>query len=206
MKLLNAQAIGNRLAATGAQRLYFDPLLDAGQVGAVTVDLRLGTDFLVSLVTRRPSIDTTRRPDRGGPDEIRGIGSYFRPTRRELGDKFVVYPGQVVLATTLEYIGMPSDVYADIISRSSFNRLGIHLNTMIQPGFRGCFPLELFNHGNNPVEVVVGGRVVQARFFEIGEEVIYQTGDRKYFGEVRPTVSKAQSDNDLERLTKIRFM
>ena len=72
----------------------------------------------------------------------RGIGSFFQATRRELGDRFVLYPHQMVLATTLEYVSLPADIYADLLTRSSFNRLGIHLSTMIQPGFRGCFPLD----------------------------------------------------------------
>jgi dCTP deaminase len=201
MKLLRRSAIVSRLGAAGNKRLFIDPLLETQQIGQVSIDLRLGTDFLVSLVTRQPSIDTAQRPDKA-----RGISSYFRNTRRDLGDKFVLYPGQVVLGTTLEYVALPDDVYADVISRSSFNRLGIHHNTMIQPGYRGCFPLELFNHGNNPVELVVGGRLVQARLFETGTRSSYQSsGDnRKYLGNVRPTVSKAQNDTDLDRLAKVR--
>jgi dCTP deaminase len=165
--------------------------------------MRLGTDFLVSLLTRRPSINAASPQ---GTDGVSGISSYFRTTRRDLGDRFVVYPGQVVLATTLEYVGLPSDVYADIISRSSFNRLGIHLNTMMQPGFRGCFPLELFNHGNNPIELIVGGRIVQARFIEAEGPSAYQAVgvQRKYYGNVRPMVSRAQSDADLAILSRVR--
>jgi dCTP deaminase len=201
MKLLRREAIQQRLAETGNRRLFIDPLLEDSQLGAVSVDLRLGTDFLVSLLTRRPSIDIAR-----GLTEYRGIASYFRPSRRDVGDRFIVYPGQVVLATSLEYIGLPTDVYADIIARSSFNRLGINHNTMMQPGWRGCFPLELFNHGNNPVELVVGGRVVQARLFEIGSEAAYNAGGagRKYYGSVRPVTSKAQADADLPILAKVR--
>ncbi|MER9075544.1 dCTP deaminase [Mesorhizobium sp. M0904] len=185
----------------GPRGLYIDPLLSESQLGEVTIDLRLGTDFLVSVVTRRPSIDSAQRPE-----QSRGIASYFRSTRRELGDKFVLYPSQVVLGTTLEYVGLPDDVYADIISRSSFSRLGIHHNTMIQPGFRGCIPLELFNHGNNPIELVVGGRLVQARLMEMTSSSRYQsaTENRKYFGNVRPVISKAQHDPDLDTLTKLR--
>lgn len=201
MRLLHDRDIRDRLAAEGTKRLFIAPLLDEEQIGAVTLDLRLGTDFLVSLMTRKPSIDTASSPG----ENIRGIASYFRTTRRDFGDRFVLYPGQVVLATTLEYVGLPSDVYADVISRSSFNRLGIHMNTMMQPGFRGCFPLELFNHGNNPVELVVGGRIVQARLIQTEVETTYQApgNDRKYYGNVRPVVSRAQLDRDLSLLSAI---
>ena len=130
---------------------------------------------------------------------------YFQETRRELGEKFVLYPHQVVLCTTLEYVSLPHNVYADILSRSSYTRLGIPLNTMVQPGFRGCVPLELFNHGNSPVELVVGSRICQARFFEIETSVAYvgTSRQRKYFGHVRPTVSGADMDGEMVKLRRI---
>jgi dCTP deaminase len=201
MRLLSRNKILERLSLQDDSRIFVDPLLDETQIGEVTLDLRLGTDFLVSLLTRRPSINVAE-----DIDSNRGINSYFRPSRRELGDKFILYPGQIVLATSLEYVGLPSTIFADIISRSSYNRLGITMNTMIQPGFRGCFPLELFNHGNIPIEVVVGGRIVQVRLFELELDASYhsQGQPRKYYGNVRPVVSRAQNDTDLARLSTLR--
>jgi len=198
MTLLQGPEIRRRLTLVDSKRLYIDPLLEDTQIGEVSVDFRVGPDFLVSLLTRRPYIDIVG-------DDRRGVSSYFRTTRREVGDTFVLYPNQVVLATTLEYVGLPDDVYADITTRSSYSRLGIHLSTMIQPGFRGCFPLELANHGNNPIAIVVGSRIVQARLFLLGTASGYQAGtvDRKYLGNVRPVVSRAPEDTDLRVLKAI---
>ncbi|MBZ9764809.1 dCTP deaminase [Mesorhizobium sp. CA8] len=187
-----------RLGKVGPTGLWIDPLLDEGQIGEVTVDLRLGYDFLVSIVTRRPFIGIVRDDER-----FRSIPSYFQPTRRELGDRFILYPDQVVLATTLEYIALPSDCYADIFTRSSFTRLGIGLSTMVHPGFRGCFSVELFNHGNNPIELVVGAKMFQMRLTKLADEMKYGGIERKYFGNVRPTPSRAADDNDLQRLSNL---
>lgn len=201
MELITQNEIVASLASTDPNSLFIDPLLEDNQVGNVTVDLRLGYDFLVSILTRKPSIDI------GVTENIphRAIGSYFQETRREIGEKFVVYPNQIVLATSLEYVSLPLEVYADVISRSSFTRLGLPINTMIQPGFRGCIPIELFNHGNSPVELVVGSRICQIRFFKIGNEKTYlQEGNpRKYFGNTRPTVSAADCDPELIKLNKL---
>lgn len=199
MSLLQRAEITRRLQSDKADSIYVDPLLDPNQIGSVSLDLRLGPDFVVSLLTRRPSIEVSEQDDR------RDISSYFRVTRRELGDKFVLYPGQLVLATTLEYVGLPGDVFADVISRSSYSRLGIHLNTTVQPGFRGVVSLELVNHSNNPVALVVGSRIVQMRFHLLDEAVNYQNGqpNRKYLGNVRPVVSRAQEDADLPVLAKL---
>jgi dCTP deaminase len=192
--------IEERLSAAGEFALYLDPLLERSQIGEVTVDLRLGYDFLVSILTRKPFIGIPRS-DTG----YRGLQSYFQATRRDIGDRFILYPGQLVLSTTLEYIGLPPDMYADLFTRSSYTRLGIHLSTMVQPGFRGCFPLELFNHGNNPVEIIVGSRLIQARFTKIDEPTHYMSArdQRKYIGDVRPIISKASNDTDIERLKRI---
>jgi dCTP deaminase len=180
------------------ERIYIDPLLEATQVGEVSVDLRLGPDFLVSLLTRKPAVELASATRRD-------VSSYFRLTRRDVGQKFILYPSQVVLATSLEYVALPADVYADIITRSSYSRLGVQLNTMIQPSFRGCIPLELVNHSNNPVELIVGSRVVQARLFSLDEDSDYQgpTANRKYLGNVRPMVSRAQDDDDLNTLGRL---
>lgn len=182
--------------------LFIDPLLDRGQIGEVTLDLRLGYDFLVSIKTRKPYIETASK----NGERFRGIGSYFQLTRREIGERFILYPDQVVLATSLEYVSLPDYIYADVLTRSSYTRLGIHINTMVQPGFRGCFPLELFNHSNNAVELVVGARVIQTRLFRTAAPSTYLSGrsPRKYYGNVRPTVSRAHTDSDLTFLEKIR--
>lgn len=187
-----------RLGKDGPSGLWIDPLLDEHQIGEVTVDLRLGYDFLVSIVTRRPFIGIVRDDER-----FRSISSYFQPTRRELGERFILYPDQVVLATTLEYIALPTDCYADILTRSSYTRLGISVSTMVHPGFRGCFSIELFNHGNNPIELVVGAKMFQMRLTKVVGEMKYGGLERKYFGNVRPTPSRAADDSDLQRLSSL---
>ena len=171
-------------------------MLDPTQVGDISIDLRLGYDFLVSIVTRQPSISIVG----AGTDQSRSINSYFQETRRDIGSGFVLYPNQVVLGTSLEFVSLPKNVYGDVLSRSSVTRLGIHINTMVQPGFRGCVPLELFNHGNNAIELVVGSRICQLRLSRIGADGNYAANPRKYYGDVRPSVSRADKDSELARL------
>jgi dCTP deaminase len=72
----------------------------------VTIDLRLGYDFLMSVLTRKPFIAIYHEID------YRSVSSYFQNTRRELGDRFVLYPNQVVLTTTLEYLSGAQATFA----------------------------------------------------------------------------------------------
>ena len=98
-------------------------------------------------------------------------------------------------------------MFADIVTRSSFNRLGVQLATSVQPGYRGCVSLELVNHGQSPIELVVGGRIVEARFYEIDGELDYiepTRALRKYLANVRPIVSQADKDRELVSLAKIK--
>ena len=195
---MNRDELLERLGKPGPAGLWIEPLLDDDQIGEVTTDLRLGYDFLVSIVTRRPFIGLAR-------DDVgfRSVSSYFQATRRELGERFILYPDQVVLTTTLEYVALPSDVHADLLTRSSYTRLGIAVNTLVQPGYRGCFSVELFNHGNNPVELIVGAKMFQMRLTKLPGPQPYGGVERKYFGTVRPTPSRAPEDKDLPRLLRI---
>lgn len=195
MRIINSKELRDSIQSEEDGSIFLDPILDDSQIGNITVDLRLGYDFLVSIVTRKPYIELSP----ANPRATRGISSYFQETRRELGDRFVLYPDQVVLTTSLEYLSMPENIYADILSRSSYTRLGIHINTMVQPGFKGCIPLELYNHGNNAIELVVGSRICQARFFDTDSNNGYLGSEkvRKYYGDVRPKPSRADIDKDL---------
>jgi len=202
MHLLHREELTSSLHSGDPDSLFIEPILDEDcQIGATTIDLRLGYDFLVSIMTRRPSVDLSY-----DDHSYRRIGSHFQETRRDLGDSFVLYPNQIVLSTTLEYIALPRDVFADVATRSSFNRLGIQVANSLQPGYRGCASLELCNHGHTPIELVVGSRIVQARFYRLPNEHEYlrQGLPRKYLANVRPLVAQTDGDEELERLADIR--
>lgn len=200
MHLLTREELEATLVASGPGDLFVDPMLDRGQVCAAGLDLRLGYDFLVAVPTRRPSFDL--RPSRS--DQPRGIASYFQETRRDLGDKFVLYPNQVVLATTLEYLSVPENMSVDLETRSSFNRLGIHISTSLQPGYTGCASLELSYHGQTPIELVVGTRIVHARIYRLDRDHAYLgAGPRKYVANVRPELSRVLHDAELAHLRAI---
>jgi dCTP deaminase len=200
MQLLTRDRLLESIYSTEGESIFIDPLLDDDQIGEVSVDIRLGYDFLVSVFTRKPYVDISNT----GDSKKQGIPNYFQETRRDIGDKFVLYPGQVVLATSLEYVALPSNTYLDLLTRSSYNRLGIRLNTMVQPGFRGCLPVELYNHSNSAIELIIGSRIFQARFFEINASLKYTREARKYYGEIRPKASQVNKDKDLKILNIIK--
>lgn len=196
MALITRSEIVARLNNGTKGQIFIDPFLSEDQLGAVSLDLRLGYDFLVSVLNQKSSVNLHPHDSESGPE------AFFQAARRDIGDTFLIHPSQTVLATSLEYIGLPSDIYADVITRSSYHRLGVSISSMFQPGFRGCISLELFNHSNVPIELIVGSRIVQARFFKNSSEEEYLKAGlrRKYIGNVRPTISRAPFDDDLDKL------
>jgi dCTP deaminase len=178
--------------------LIIDPLLEKSQIGEVSVDLRIGTDFLTLHQGRQAYIDTTQ-----DLIEKRPIKSHFTETRRRVGEGFLLHPSQPILFSTLEYLKLPNDVYAILSLRSSYSRLGLTISTIIQPGYCGCASIEVVNSGNTPIKILAGARFVQARFVRLKEPSEYFKSHRKYTCQVRPMASKANEDEELKKLLGI---
>ncbi|MBS1682161.1 MAG: dCTP deaminase [Bacteroidetes bacterium] len=173
-------------------QLVIRPLLEDSQLGEMSLDLRLGTDFLLSFLGREVNIDATGRD--------RTISSFYDESRRLVGESFVFHPHQTVLCSTLEYIKLPKNIFIALSTRSSFSRLGFSLSTVIQPGYCGCLSIELINTGNTPVKLLVGSRIIQARFFKMDKSSNYLNTNRKYICQVRPQISKSDGDSDIDIL------
>lgn len=188
--------IKSLIASEESDRLVIRPLLEESQVGAISVDFRLGYDFLVSKQGREAFIDTSQN----NPESARSVGNFFDRTRRRPGETFLLHPSQTILASSLEYIKLPSNIYMELNMRSSYARLGITISTIVQPGYCGCISLELTNASNNPINLTIGSRVVQARFIKLEKPSNYFRTERKYICQVRPIVSAVSSDSDLEVL------
>lgn len=181
-----------------SKELIVRPMLEVDQIGAIFIDLRLGTDFLLTFQGRHSAIDVTVDVGRGS------VSKYFQESRRLVGSPFLFHPLQTVLCSTLEYIKLPENIFMELSMRSSYSRLGISLATIVQPGYCGCASLELTNVNNTPVQITVGSRIVQARLVRIDEAHSYFKSSRKYICQVRPEVSQAGKDLESIKLIKLR--
>ncbi|MEK6225563.1 MAG: dCTP deaminase [Chloroflexota bacterium] len=187
------------------------PLIDP-QVSAGTLDVRLGRHFIALRRTRIPGFDLLRMirelqrdgwTSRQILEELairfnRSVEKIYVP----LGDEFVLHPYQLVLAGTLEYIALPGDVGAHVLSRSSTGRLGIisATATYVHARFHGVVTLELVNTGETPVSIAPGMRIAQLLFVRAGG------GARpgRYQLSTEPEISQLAFDRDLERLARAR--
>lgn len=178
--------------------LFISPILEDSQFSELTIDFRLGTDFLVAVDGSNPFIDASQNNDDHFP-----IRRSFQPTRRKLGDTFLFHPNQTVLASSLEYIKLPMNTYGVLNMRSSYLRLGLSVSAIVQPGYCGCISLELTNVNKVPLNLTIGAPIVEMRLFQMKSQSNYFYKPRKYMCQVRPLMSAVAADGDFEVLKRI---
>ena len=108
---------------------------------------------------------------------------------------FVLRPHSFILASTAEYIKIPSDVTAWIEGRSSIGRVGLFIQNAgwIDPGFEGTITLELFNASDFCIRLIPGTKVGQIIFAEL-DAPCQKPYSGKYQGQKETTGSKIYED------------
>jgi deoxycytidine triphosphate deaminase len=159
--MLSGPAIKARLRRRQAPLVIRPLLLHPDPFGTAALDVRLGSQFIVFHRAGTPFFATL------------GAAEGARSTQRKVevgwGEKFVLHPNELVIAGTLEYVAIPADMAAQVVTRSSYGRLGLITATAVQvhPHFRGCLTLELLNLGEVPLELTPGERIAQLVFFNV---------------------------------------
>lgn len=188
--VLSAAQIRQRLSSTKEDRIIVRPHLPGALDGA-GMDVRLGNEFIVFVRSRTASFDPLR-----ADHEPRSMQRFMQLS---WGERFVLHPNELVLAATLEYLVLPADLTAQVITRSSYGRLGLLSATAVQihPHFHGCLTLELVNLSTVPLELTPGERVAQLVFTKTTETAAPKA---KYNCPVGPQFSRVRVDSEAEVL------
>jgi dCTP deaminase len=109
------------------------------------------------------------------------LGNHFIcPTRdpQEFeAEEITLFPGEVVLATSIEVIRFPRDVAGDLKLKSTLGRLWLNhsMSGWFDPNFQGQCTLEFQNLAPEPRKLKAGTRVAQMVFFQLEEppEIAY---------------------------------
>lgn len=97
-----------------------------------------------------------------------------------IAENVTMYPGDFVLASTVERFDMPADVVGLVHDKSTWARRGLSLfNTVIEPGWRGYLTLELVNNSRQIINIVAGMPIAQILFLRT-EEPVETTYKGKY--------------------------
>jgi dCTP deaminase len=171
--------------AIAAGRLVVDPL-DDDAIQPSSIDVRLDNRFRVFYTARHPYIDVKL------PMEDLTELVEVKPD-----DAFILHPGEFVLGSTLEQVGIPPDLAARLEGKSSLGRLGLMTHStagFLDPGFTGHVTLELSNVANLPITLYPGMRIGQIAVFQLTTEAERPYGSRgvgsKYQGQRGPTPSR----------------
>lgn len=178
-------------------KIVIDPLKDEQQIQPSSVDMRLGDEFKVFKVIRKPYID---------PKDEEDIAEYMESSTVPEGEAFIIHPNEFALATTQEYVKVPDDLVARVEGRSSMGRLGVTMHVTagyVDPGFEGRITLEISNIGAMPVALYSGQRVCQLVFetMTTPAELPYGHPKRnsKYMKQLKPESSRVKLDYELKK-------
>lgn len=178
-------------------KIVIDSLKDEQQIQPSSVDMRLGDEFKVFKVIRKPYID---------PKDEDDIAEYMESSTVPEGEAFIIHPNEFALATTQEYVKVPDDLVARVEGRSSMGRLGVTMHVTagyVDPGFEGRITLEISNIGAMPVALYPGQRVCQLVFETMTTPAKLPYGhpkrNSKYMKQLKPESSRVKLDYELKK-------
>lgn len=160
-----------------------------------SIDLRLGSYFFIPRNHRSPCFI----PGLTDPHHL------YREQYIPIGSYLVLPAHHTVLGATLEYIKLPVDISGEILTKSSWARTFIAVETApwIHPLYRGCLTLEIANASNTPVILYPGIKIAQLILLTT-TTISYPKKDvieGTYIGPVRPEPAKINPpEKALERL------
>ena len=175
------------------------PDLDALRVsGSASVDIRLGCWFQVFRGPRLTHLDVYKAGSTA-PSESQLTKKHYVP----FGSPFILHPRAFVLAVTLEWIRLPSNLAGYVIGRSSWGRHGLIIATAtgVHPGFTGCLTLELTNVGEVPITIKPGTTICQLFFHSVEAGNPQNVDKSRFVGHRMPTIGAIQLDDIAVKLS-----
>lgn len=142
--ILSDRTIREELAAG---RIVIDPF-DPSCVQPSSVDLHLDRYFRVF-----------RNHTMGHIDVKRNLEELTELLESDDENPFMLHPGEFVLGSTTERVGLPDDLVARLEGKSSLGRLGLLIHStagFVDAGWDGQLTLELSNVANLPITLYPG--------------------------------------------------
>jgi dCTP deaminase len=193
MTALSYEALVARLQSPHpSRRLVITPLLDPKQQLKKTqagIDIRLGRSF--SLV--KPWTQGAAEQFEFGPGASHREPA-IEPVVLEFGEPLIIHPHQFVLARTLEFVRLPSDLLAYVIGRSSWGRRGLIVATavIVHPGFAGPITLELKNVGEVPITLYPLDCIAQLALHEVRDAGPHPPHGSQFSSTFTPTLGRVR--------------
>jgi dCTP deaminase len=182
--ILSDRTLREQLAAG---RIVVDPF-DDSLVQPSSIDVRISNLFRVFRNHTAGVIDV--KQDLTGLTELIEMPA-------DGSTAFMLHPGEFVLGSTLERVGVPDDLVGRVEGKSSLGRLGLMIHStagFIDAGFDGHITLELANVASLPITLYPGMKIGQVSFMQMTTRADHPYGagasGSKYQGQHGPTPSR----------------
>lgn len=167
--------------------------------GSASIDLRLGSWFLMLRQARVPVFDIYKG-ESDIPSESKLTKSHYVP----FGESYILHPKAFVLGITLEWIRLPKKFAGYVVGRSSWGRHGLIIATAtgVHPGFTGCLTLELSNVGEIPITIKPGTTICQLFIHDVKTSVPEKLDISQFIGRRKPILGAIILDEVALKLAK----
>jgi dCTP deaminase len=198
MGILGRSAIIEQLRSG---RLTVSPLLSKEQLGAASIDLRVGNVVLTVRARGTSHVDPVSAKANasvGGAYDIE-FGRQQKHERFEIPFKsvFLLHPGSLALVPTLEWVKLPEDIHGSVTARSTWAREGLSIATatFIEPLYQGIVTLELLNLGPIPLSLYPGLKIAQIAFSQVTGRT-YRSESGQFSMSFEPTQGTIAKEDD----------
>jgi dCTP deaminase len=198
--MLNSSAIVQLLESRDpVESLLIAPRPDVASIinsGAASIDLRLGTWFVTTRLSRHSLMDIYSNEE-DCPSEANITSKHYVP----FGERFILHPRSFVLAATLEWLRVPAHYAGYVTGKSSWGRRGLVIETApgVHPGFTGCLTLELANVGEIPIALMPGTQICQL-FIHRLESNNFPENQSSFNAHRQPRLGQVKLDEFAEKL------
>lgn len=155
------------------QSLVVSPILSYRQIGAASIDLRMGNVVLMVRARGSSHVDPAALVVKKSKRHSQNM-ELHRQQKHEryeipFDEKFLLHPGSLALVPTLEWLKLPPDLMGTVTARSTWAREGLNIATatLIEPNYEGIATLELSNLGQIPISLYPGLRIAQIAFIGV---------------------------------------
>jgi dCTP deaminase len=186
---------GNESQPNGIAVIPVPDLATIKLSGEASVSLRLGRWFVTMRQSSETHIETTYGK---ATTEAKMSKRHFVP----FGGAFILHPSRFVLASTLEWIKLPTNYAAYVVGKSTLARRGIIIETAagVHPGFSGCLTLEIANVGEVPVNLTSGQMICQLFFHTLEGKL--SASRTRLAGQRKPRLGQIKKDLIMIKLIK----
>lgn len=182
--------------------LVVSPIMRKEQIGAASVDLRMGNVVLVVRSRGESHVDpkSIKKNVLENAVHKRELQRQQKHQRYDIpfGSPFLLHPGSLALVPTLEWVKLPHDLVGIVTARSTWAREGLSIATatLIEARYQGIVTLELANLGEIPIELYPGLSLAQIAFSVI-EGDTERPGKGQFEFSFEPQQGKVITNNDI---------